>query len=364
MKRIYILLISAVSLFAGCEEFQPVFTGTYPDPQVQDIYTDEYFGGNFTPISEVKQMYVDNDKKPYDIRKRCVIKGQIITSDKTGNIYKSFYIQDETAGIEIKIGKNGLYNDYKVGQWIYVDCTDLTVGSYEGMVQIGYKDETGEYETAYLEHSVIVDNHVYKGAMATEEELIKPAVISGSQVYDEKYLGTLVTIEGCKYSNLVFLIGYIDPNIVNEADKKSNQNRFFLDDEDGTNWGINSWAMSESLFKEHVDNGDFDGAVMNDGVTVGERKHLIKPQPYTMNQFFEMPGLSGNQKYLQVRSSGYAKWSDVNIPSPVLAGDETVTFTGVLTTFNGEMQFTLIDLSGVTKADGSPWYDENNKEIL
>ena len=122
--------------------------------------------------------------------------------------------------------------------------------------------------------------------------------------------------------------------------------------------------MSETLFKEHVQNGDFDKVVMNDGVTVAQRKRLIVPQPYTMNQYFEMPGFTGNKKYLQVRSSGYARFSDVNIPSPVLSGEQTVTFTGVLTEFDGELQFTLIDLSGVKKADGSPWYDSNNKEIL
>lgn len=332
-----------------------MFTGQYADPQPEQIYTDDDFG-KFTPISEVKQMYVANGNKPYDIAKHCVIKGQIVTSDETGNVYKSFYIQDETGGIEIKIGKNGLYNDYKLGQWIYVDCTDLTVGSYEGMIQIGYKDQTGEYDTAYLEHAAIIDQHVFKGAMATEEELIKPVTIAGNEVYDEKYLGTLVTIEGCKYCNLVFLIGYIDPNIVKDEVKKSNSNRFFLDDEDNTNWNINSWAMSESNFRQHVENGDFDAVVMNDGVTVGERKHLIKPQPYTMNQYFEMPGLTGIKRYLQVRSSGYAKWADVLIPQPVLDGIETVSFTGILTKFESDMQFTLIDLNGVKKADGTNWY--------
>jgi hypothetical protein len=47
----------------------------------------------------------------------------------------------------------------------------------------------------------------------------------------------------------------------------------------------------------------------------------------------------------------------VNIPEPVLDGQETVTFTGVLTKFESDMQFTLIDLSGVKKADGTPWYN-------
>lgn len=353
-------MLAAVTFLTACEEFEPVFNqGNYDNPEQQQIYTDANFG-KLTSIAEVKNMYEKNGNKPYNITKYCVIKGQVITSDQSGNIYKSFYIQDATGGIEIKIGKNALYNDYKVGQWIYVDCTDLTVGSYEGMLQIGYKDETGEYETAYLEHSAIIDQHVFKGAMATAEELVKPVTISGNEVLDDKHLGTLVTIEGCKYSNMIFLIGYIDPNIVKEEDKKSNWNRFFLDEEDKTNWGITSWAMSESCFKMHVENGDFDAAVMNDGVPIGERKHLIKPQPYTMNQFFEMPGLSGNQRYLQVRSSGYAKWADIDIPEAVLSGDATVTFTGILTKFESDRQFTLIDLSGVRKADGSPWYEEYN----
>ena len=114
MKRIYIAILAAAALFAGCEEFQPVvYQGKYPDPEPQHIYTDDDFG-KFTPIAEVKQMYVDNGSKPYDITKHCVIKGQIITSDQTGNIYKSFYIQDATGGIEIKIGKRGRWN----GDWV------------------------------------------------------------------------------------------------------------------------------------------------------------------------------------------------------------------------------------------------------
>ena len=363
MKRIYISIITAAALLAGCEEFQPVFTGKYEEPGPSAVYTDADFG-TLTTIADVKQMYIDNGNKPYDIVDDCVIKGQIVSSDKTGNFYKSFYIQDETAGIEIKMGKNGLYNDYKIGQWVYVDCCNLTVGAYEGMIQIGYKDETGEYETAYLEHQILIDLHVFKGAIAEGADLVQPKVIAGEEVYDKKNVGTLVTIEGLKYLNKIFCIGYINPNIVDEDKKKSNENRFFLDEEDPDNWGINSWAMSETCFRQHVENGDLDNVVMNDGVTVGARKHLIVPQPYTMNQYFEMPGLSGARRYLQVRTSGYARFSDVDIPAPVLSGEATVTFTGVLTEFDGEMQFTLIDLSGVRKADGSPWYDENNKVIL
>ena len=45
------------------------------------------------------------------------------------------------------------------------------------------------------------------------------------------------------------------------------------------------------------------------------------------------------------------------IPQEILDGTATVTFTGILTKYKGEAQFTLIDLSGVKKADGTPWYN-------
>ena len=84
----------------------------------------------------------------------------------------------------------------------------------------------------------------------------------------------------------------------------------------------------------------------------------IGSMAYSISQYFKM-----GKTAVQVRSSGYARFADVEIPSDVLNGSATVTFTGILTDYKGEAQFTLIDLSGVKKADGSPWYDANNKEI-
>lgn len=44
------------------------------------------------------------------IEKNIVIGGQVVSEDRSGNVYKSIYIQDATGGIELKIGKNALYN--------------------------------------------------------------------------------------------------------------------------------------------------------------------------------------------------------------------------------------------------------------
>ena len=355
MKRIY-LIFAAVALFAGCQEFQPVFTGKYPDPEPQHIYTDADFG-KFTTIADVKAMYKDNGSKPYKVEKNCVIKGQVTTSDQAGNLYKSLYIQDETAGIEIKIGRNGLYNEYKVGQWVYVDCSGLTIGDYNGMVNIGYEDPTGEYETGYLEHAYIVDYHVFKGEYG---DPVQPKEVAVADLHKKENLGRLVTIKDLKYDNHIFILAYVDPN----GDRKDySNNGIFIDEEGPDNYGVTTWACSEVKWKEYLKGGNFDSVEVA-GTTVGglrnpDGTYNIGSMAYSVSQYFKM----GNET-VQVRSSGYARFADIEMPQAVLNKTATVTLTGILTEYKGEAQFTLIDLSGVAKADGSPWYTEDNKVIL
>ena len=347
MKRIYTIIIAAAALFTGCDEFQPVFTGKYPDPQEQYIYTDADFG-KFTSIADVKAMYAANGSKPYTVEKNCVIKGQVTTSDQVGNLYKSLYIQDETAGIEVKIGKNGLYNEYKLGQWIYVDCSGLTVGDYNGMINIGYSDPTGEYETAYLEHAYIIDTHVFKGEYA---DPVQPVVVKEADLHKKSNLGRLVTIENLKYDDHIVILAYVDPN----GDRKDYANNgIFIDEEGPDNYGVTTWACSEQKWKEYLLAGNFD-SVEAAGTTVGEllRTTGIGSMAYSVSQYFKM----GNTD-VQVRTSGYARFADTEIPQDVLDGKATVSFTGILTEYKGAAQFTLIDLTGVRKADGTPWYNQ------
>ena len=355
MKRIYTLILAAAALLTSCEEFQPVFTVKNENPEFQKLYTDADFG-TFTSIADVKEMYKANGNKPYTVTKSCFIKGQVTTSDQVGNLYKSLYIQDETAGIEIKIGKNGLYNEYKLGQWIYVDCAGLTIGDYNGMINIGYADPTGEYETGYLEHAYIIDYHVFKGAY---DKPVEPVVVTEADLHKKENLGRLVTIENLKKDGVfLFILAYVDPN---GNRKDYNNNGIFIDNTDPqesiykTDFHVNTWACSESKWKEYLNAGNFDSVPVA-GKTVGDFKkkngsYDIGSMAYAVSQYFKM----GNTQ-VQVRTSGYARFADKEIPKEVLDGDATVTFTGILTEYKGKAQFTLIDLNGVKKSDGSLWY--------
>jgi len=67
-----------------------------------------------------------------------VIQGTVNSTDESGNIYKTLYIQDNTGGIQIAIDKTNLYNTYKIGQKVFVKLSGLYLGYYGGAIQIGY----------------------------------------------------------------------------------------------------------------------------------------------------------------------------------------------------------------------------------
>ena len=380
MKRIYTILFAAAAFFAGCEEFQPVFTGKYSESQPQAPVVLE----KNMSILELKELYVTCGNKPVTLTADIMISGKVTTSDQVGNLYKSLYIQDETAGIEVKIGRNGLYNEYKLGQTIYVNCCGLTLGDYNGMVNLGYSDlnshslEEGgvqpevypgigyclpfkDYETSYLEHPYIIDQHVFKGEYG---DPVKPIVIKESDIHKKENFGRLVTIENLKYANEIFLLFYHNPNLSGEA-KKAATNRFFAStdyNESPKTYNITTWALSEQLFKQQLYNGDFDSVERQDGLMTAadyiERdsegnvlKCDILTDAYAVSQYFKIGSTE-----VQVRTSGYARFADTQIPEEVRNGSATVTFTGIWTDYKGEAQFTLIDLDGVKKADGSNWY--------
>ncbi|MBR2128781.1 MAG: hypothetical protein IJ940_07965 [Bacteroidales bacterium] len=344
MKKLYTILLTA-ALCASCEEFQPVFTLKPEAPEYQKPVEMEVN----TTIAALKDMYVANGNKPITIEDDIIVGGQVTTSDKDGNLYKSFYIQDETAGIEVKVGKNGLYNEYKLGQWVYVKCEGLTVGDYNGMIQIGYSDPSGEYETSYIEHSAIINTHVFKGPYA---EPVEPVVITEAELHDKVNLGRLVTIRDLKYDDHVFILAYVDPN----GDRKDyTNNGIFIDEEGPDNYGVTTWACSEQKWVEYLENGNFDSVEVGSGTVADYRQedgsYAIGSMAYAVSQYFRM-----GKTDVQVRTSGYARFSDTEIPQEVLDGTATVTLTGILTEYKGASQFTLIDLDGVITADGKPWY--------
>ncbi len=359
-KRILIVAAATLAL-ASCEEWQPVFTGEYGD-----VYTYEAAELEVTStIAHLKELYAK-----YGVLKiqddDMVIAGKVISDDHSGNIYRELYLQDETGVISVKIGLSSLYSDYKLGQTVYVKCSGLTIGQYNGMPQLGVEDPTGEYETSYLDNRYLIDAHVIRGAWGdpvpprrvTEDELAA-ALKEG---YTNHLWGQLVTLEDLQYGakpeynteayKRIFILIYIDPY----KDKKASTNRVFCSTE---TFGVTTWAMSKNKFLEYLDAGCFDHCTSSDksmgdifdemtGLTV---KQTIRENAtaLTTSHYFHMP----KGQAVQIRTSGFAKFADTEI-DPDILGDPKGTddgarcsATGILTVYNGAAQLALVDENSV-----------------
>ncbi len=379
MKKSLIITAALLAL-ASCglkEEFQPVFTGKYPAPEPERYWSDEDFG-KITSIADLVSGYTIGQPK---VLGSTVIKGTVSTTDRPGNFYKSFYIQDETGGIEIKVGKNGLYNDYLLGQTVYVDCEDLTLGMYGyksgnyggmGMAQLGFSDPSGSYETSYMEIPLLIDAHVLRGN-PSELHPVTPAVItSASQLPNpktatqatSKLIGSMVTLKGLTYGNEVFCLLYLDSN----QDKKSYTNRVFLSSSNSSDptCGITTWAMSKEKMTEYLYSGIWDECKVGSGntyaedeegntLTVGSYRgenglydasingfNGIERTAYSVSQYFKLGSTD-----IQIRTSGFCKFCDVEIDPDVLSGRATIDVTGVLTLYQGSFQLVVNNIDDI-----------------
>lgn len=359
MRRFFTAL-SALVILAACEEFEPVLTLEYDAPA-------HFKPQTLTPTHTIAQLAsLYKTDKPFVVKENIIIGGRVSTTDQPGNFYKSFYIQDDTGGMEIKVGRNGLYNDYKPGQWVYVCCQDLTVGMYgyksgnyggQGMVQVGFSDPSGSYETSYLEAPLLIDAHLVRGETGPA---LEPVVITERDLPSKndtqatnKYIGRLVTIKGLRYAKEVFCLLYLDST----RDKTSYTNRVFLSDTnpnegcDKTH-GVTTWAMSKAKMTEYLTSGVWDDLKVGSGSTytgktLGDFKGDgsypgVEKAAYSVSQYFTM----GNTE-IQLRTSGYSKFGDREIPQSVLSGRATVDLTGILTLYQGSIQFVVNSLEDI-----------------
>ena len=367
-------LVLLATMLCSCEEFQPVFTGKYKDAEVYTPFDPSEVTGTVLTVKELCTRFMAEAAKidsktgasntsnlktwSWDVSEDLWVCGRITTSDRYGNFYKSFYIQDddEGPGIEVKIGLTSLYNDYLEGQMVYISLDELSVGEYgwksgnyggSGTIQIGLRDpEKTKYSTSYIEDKYIVDRHIFR-CDPTNIKPITPKVITSlpakaSSQAEDNSVGSLVTIKGLKYGNEVFALLYINGNESNDE----SSNRIFLSDK---TWNITTWAMTKTNFLNHIDAGDWDSAsVGNSGSTTGQTLADVKSQirsnanAYSVSQYFT--GAGGT---VQIRTSGYSKFADLEIDKDVLSGKKTITATGVLTMYQGSVQLVVIDSSDI-----------------
>ncbi|MCQ2273043.1 MAG: DUF5689 domain-containing protein [Bacteroidales bacterium] len=134
MKKInlYLLVFAAlVSVLSSCKKWEA--------PELQEPqYTGKKANKTIADIKALHQL----DNAPDSIKPLSgnyfIVDAVVVSSDEGGNCYKYITIQDETGGIEISIDQSSLFNEYPVGQVVYLNCDGLVVGDYSGKYQVGW----------------------------------------------------------------------------------------------------------------------------------------------------------------------------------------------------------------------------------
>ncbi len=99
-----------------------------------------------TTIAQLKQTFMDTNATLCPVKDEAtgehyIIKGRVISSDATGNIYQSLMVQDATAAMPITVRRASLYNEYHLGQEVVIDVTGLWIGRYNSLMQLGWLGE-------------------------------------------------------------------------------------------------------------------------------------------------------------------------------------------------------------------------------
>jgi hypothetical protein len=177
-KTVFLVMIATLTLVVG----QSCIKEEFDKPPVNIPTVD--FESN-TTIAELKAMFTsDLDSITDDI----IIQGIVIANDESGNLYKTMYIRDHTAGIELKLDQTGLYNTYKLGQRVYIKCQGMYIGKYGGMQQIGYKFNNAIGRLP----AILIPNHLFRDSLPGQAPLPTITSIPGITT---AHLGTLIRLD-------------------------------------------------------------------------------------------------------------------------------------------------------------------------
>lgn len=150
-------------------------------------------GATLKTIQELKALHTVSGQLD-SITDDIYIKGIVTGNDQFGNIYKTLYIQDETAGIVLSLNKTSLYNEYKQGQLVYVKCKNLVLGDYGGTPQLGgvYNGGTGQLPELFIY------DHLFKSGLPGS--VPAPTHIRSSSELIPDNLSKLVILDSCSFS--------------------------------------------------------------------------------------------------------------------------------------------------------------------
>ncbi len=177
-----------------------------------------------TSIANLKEAYWKADANCVDTigylipetKTHYIIKGRVISSDESGNIYKNLVIQDTyvdpanpnavPSSITLSINASSLYTSYRYGQEVVIDATDMYIGKYSGLQQFGLPEYSSSYgwQTTFMPLEFFKQHAQLNGLPQPEKVDTIVTTIGALPTDDEgirKYQSQLVRFDGVHFVN-------------------------------------------------------------------------------------------------------------------------------------------------------------------
>jgi hypothetical protein len=154
-----------------------------------------------TTIAELQAMYTGT---PVTITDSLIIVGVVTGNDQEDNLYKKITLQDATAGIEIEIDQSSLYASYPVGRRLFINLKGLTLGSYNGLLELGLGVNTSNQPQRIS--SSVIDDFITAGSTGN---VVEPVEVTISEL-SSTYQSMLVSIKDVEFADSYLSSTYAD----------------------------------------------------------------------------------------------------------------------------------------------------------
>lgn len=193
-KLFFFSLLAGLSLFSSC-----VDTEIDPPPVTGEELE---IKGN-TSVAELKSLYIPG--RLTVIEDSIFVQGVVVGNDAGGNFFRSLIVQDSTAGIEVRINLTDAFNLYPLGREVTIDCQNLVLGEFNGVIQLGgYIYTEGGVEE--LGDIVNFNERIYRGRIVEQPN---PEAQSINELGTND-ITTLVKLENVQFSQSELGLTYAD----------------------------------------------------------------------------------------------------------------------------------------------------------
>jgi len=156
-------------------------------------------------IAEVKAAFALASTNNVTITEDIIIEGYVSSSDESGNVYKTIYLQDApenpTQGLVVSVDAVSTYTSYPQGSKVYIKLKGLAFGKYGNVLQVGYMNldpVTNTSEFGRIPEKLVKEHLVRSCAPKAK---IVPKVITLSQLSSsiEPLIGALVQVNNAEF---------------------------------------------------------------------------------------------------------------------------------------------------------------------